>query len=395
MKNKLLFLLVVVLLIIKTSTTVAEKLFLPVELSIENGDYKDCSIRLTRNGKDAGTISGKKNLRFKLDFNYDYLLAFSKPGYITKKITVNTTVSPEREQQSFEPYMIGVKLFKQYEGINIVVYNQPVAKIRFNPVIDNFDYDVDYTKSILSILEPIEHELEVRAIEERKMIASGELPKEGFEIPEASSERYTRFPTINGGNETISNQNKQQSQSSFPLYPLQDPVDTAILKGGSDINNPALLNNGNDASPANAINNSDDQKNKTLNVKGKNNAQGILNSDGGQDKSKAISGIDNFDVQQKNVNEASFKSSSSNLIINNSGSDISKAKEITQRAGTSKTREFIIEPNRTITTIKINDGQNAVIYRKVLYNWGGLFYFKNISYSISENILSWLKSADN
>ena len=110
--NKRIFLLVVILFLFDASISLAARLSLPVELTVENGDYKNCTVHLIKNGQDAGTIPGKNILRIKLDFNNDYVLAFSKPGYITKRIAVNTTVTPEREQQLFEPYKIGVKLFK-------------------------------------------------------------------------------------------------------------------------------------------------------------------------------------------------------------------------------------------------------------------------------------------
>ena len=64
--------------------------------------------------------------------------------------------------------------------------------------------------------------------------------------------------------------------------------------------------------------------------------------------------------------------------------------DLTTTTEISKTKELTVEPNRTITTIKISPdpsgGQSAVIYRKVLYNWGGLYYFKNLTYSISKDL---------
>ncbi len=387
--NKSLFYFSFIILFLLAKSSFGARLSLPVELSIENGNFKNCMVKVTKNGSDVMSIPGKEKLNIKLDFNTDYLLSFSKPGYITKKIAVNTTVTPARESQLFEPYKIGVKLFKQYEGINIVVYNQPVAKIKFNPAIDDFDYDVDYTKSILSQLTVSEQQLETRAVEERRLITSGELPKEGFVTRASSSERFAQFPPIK---ETrgMSTLNKSQADSTFPIYPMIDPVDTAILNGGADTYNPVILNSGNDNLPSGNGGDGDDIKSNLVNEEGVNKAKGILNTDNGRDKSKALSVEDNYDNPKQKTNGHSTTYSSSSGIENNSGFDKGKDEQHSAETEISKTKELTVEPNRTITTIKISPdpsgGQSAVIYRKVLYNWGGLYYFKNLTYSISKDL---------
>ena len=368
-----------------SSHALAAKLSLPVDLSIENGDFKNCSVLVTKNGEVVGTFPGKPTLRIKLDFNSDYILTFSKPGYISKKIAVNTTVTTEREQQTFEPYKIGVKLFKQYEGINMVVYNQPVAKIKFNHTLDDFDYDVDYTKSILSQLQAVEQELEVRASEERRLIASGELPKEGIETNSASAERFARFPYANGGKE-ISNEAKPTIHSKYQINPKQNVADTAYINGGVDFNNPPNLNGGDDKKHSIGINEDGDKKKSLEGIKGANRAVGKLNSDSEQDRTNAMAGVDDFDKTKQGTIEPNATISYKNKVSDNGGVDVSESKLNLNLEGLFKTKELVVEPNRTITTIKINDGKNGVIYRKVLYNWGGLYYFKNLSHSIPENL---------
>ena len=134
---------------------------------IENGTLDQTVVKVMKEGHVISSSPGKANFKLKLDFDKNYLISFSKEGFITKSIAVNTQLPQERISKPVEPYKIGVKLFKQYEGINIVVYNQPVAKIHFNPMLDEFDYDTDYTKSILSKLNETEKQLEKKAAEER------------------------------------------------------------------------------------------------------------------------------------------------------------------------------------------------------------------------------------
>jgi len=57
-------------------------------------------------------------------------------------------------------------MFKQYDDVNMVVFNQPVGMIRFEPTVDDFDYDTDYTKSIQSQLQKTMEEVAQKQKEE-------------------------------------------------------------------------------------------------------------------------------------------------------------------------------------------------------------------------------------
>ena len=50
------------------------------------------------------------------------------------------------------------------------------------------------------------------------------------------------------------------------------------------------------------------------------------------------------------------------------------------------TREDIVEKNRVITKIRVIKNGIATEYSRVNYNWGGQFYFRNNTQSISENL---------
>ena len=279
-----------------------------------------------------------------------------------------------------------MKLFKQYEGINIVVYSQPVAKIKFNPALDDFDYDVDYTKSILSQLQSAEQELETRAANERQMIASGQLPREGFETIAAASERFAHYPNINGGKEKLTEPPPPTYKTTSEIHSWQDPPESSKLNGGADEKNPSSLNRGDDRIPNPSINKGDDDKVKPANVEGVNKAKGILDSDSGVEKGNPLLGGNDADNRNTSDVETVSRPVLTNTLESNKGDDARNADAAQLQKNPTKTREFIIEPNRTITTININNGLNPVLYRKVLYNWGGLYYFKNLSISISENM---------
>lgn len=107
----------------------------------------------------------KSKFEFALEYDCEYVFSYLKDGYVTKKVEVNTYV-PKENSLEFEPFKFDVEIFKQYEGVNTVIYNQSVGKIKFNDVLNEFDYDTDYTKSIQSELARIEELLKMKAKEE-------------------------------------------------------------------------------------------------------------------------------------------------------------------------------------------------------------------------------------
>ena len=74
--RKNLFLLLISLLLINEGDAFAAKLSLPVELSIENGDFKDCIVHVAKNGTEILATPGKTILHISLDFNNDFLRTF-------------------------------------------------------------------------------------------------------------------------------------------------------------------------------------------------------------------------------------------------------------------------------------------------------------------------------
>ena len=153
------------------ATAKDKTLRVPVRFKIINGDLSGARIIIENLNGFREALPAKKNMECALLFNEKYILTFTKPGYVTKKIEFNTTVPQDRHEQGFVPYAIGVRLFPQQDDVNIVVFNQPVAKIQFSQEIDDFDFDVDYTKSVQSLLRKAEDELAAKAKADAKILA--------------------------------------------------------------------------------------------------------------------------------------------------------------------------------------------------------------------------------
>jgi hypothetical protein len=92
-------------------------------------------------------------------------------------------------------------------------------------------------------------------------------------------------------------------------------------------------------------------------------------------------GSDLISPNNPTIGEEKLKAS----IAPNAGQDDYKL-PVPGRVLTEKKVNFSLEKNRTITTVEIKEGNKITTFRKVVYNWGGKFYFKLPDVSISDQI---------
>lgn len=301
------------------------------------------------------SFKGQKNLRLRLEYNADYIIDFTKPGYITKTIHVNTRVDADRMKYGFDPYKIGVRLFKQYEGVNIVVYNQPVAYIRYLADMDEFGYDTDYTKSILSALSRTEEILEQKAREEVEALKLKEDREKQASLAGKKKEAHV-------------------APSTKPVTAVPEPVRTvAVHDTAATTLVIPVAETAAPQTPETAKSLTD--KNPLL--KGEDPLGGSDNA-GDEERPITGSGDDGAEVQQQTV-------------LNSYGADPAPL-PLNEPLLLSKEVQQIIEPNRTITVFRIKSGDQVQEFRNVKYKWGGMFYFMNHTTPISEHLFNYMTS---
>ena len=330
------------------------RLSVPVDFEVVNGDFKNAMVYMRKGDVTVATFKGASSMRIRMDYNSEYRLDFTKPGYITKSIKIDTHVSEDRRKIGFDPYKIGVRLFKQYEGVNIVVYNQPVAFIRFLPEMDEFGYDTDYTKSILSELKETEKILERKAREEREAEKLAELNKKATKPVPAIVK-----PELQEAKPAVTN-------TQLPaVVPVPDPSPST--------SQPVAL-------------------------------EPPIRPDAGEDAGRSVMGFgEGGDEQGKRgsagMGEETFSGGAGSgseeqqqlKPVVNAGAESADAAVLKMR-GVQRSMETIEEKNRTITVFRIQEGINVREFRMVQYNWGGLFYFMNQHLPISQHLFESLTS---
>lgn len=382
---------------------------LPVQFVIENGDFTNSTVNVKKNGEVVLSMLGERNMHLKLEYGNKYLLSFSKPGYITKKIEVNTEVALEHGKQGFEPYKIGVRLFKQYEGVNIVVYNQPVAIINYQASIDAFEYDVDYTKSILSELTTTENILEAKAVEERAQQKEA-TDKVNAQLKEAKSKSKNDVNVINSKSPKpeikvpLTNPSAQSTsrQVQKPKY--------SSLETGESVKPNSNPKSGEDPQKVSNVNDGAEQLFSKPPVVGEEKPNEKIAIQHDQDtvhfsESKNINDLPIVHFKrEKSASQIETDSSVSPAGKNEVANKLTKGIEFpkvmnTKKAGNesastsppqyntfNRTIEKKVESNRIITTIRITNGDRTTEYRHIVYNWGGEYFFVNNSEPLSPHL---------
>ncbi|HSH64301.1 MAG TPA: hypothetical protein VLB84_00540, partial [Bacteroidia bacterium] len=121
------------------------KLNLKLKLYIEKGKLDNSLITITRNGQPYRVIDPSKGKYvLDLELNSDFIFAFTKMGYISKSVIIDTHIPPGREKEYFNEFIAEVTLEPQPED-KIITYSQPVGKIKYSVPSGDFDFDNDYT----------------------------------------------------------------------------------------------------------------------------------------------------------------------------------------------------------------------------------------------------------
>ncbi len=113
------------------------------------------------NGSLLKTLNVDGKYELNLELGVDYVIAYTKPGFITKRIEFNTqNVPADRAKNPFSDFPIDIDIFPEVPGTDIdKVLQQPIGKILYDPTYDkvgDFNSDEAYHKSIQSLLDQIE-----------------------------------------------------------------------------------------------------------------------------------------------------------------------------------------------------------------------------------------------
>lgn len=413
---KFLILNTILLSVLTTSLLMGQHLEIPVKVEIENGKADDLEIKVIKDGINTFSQTAVSKLKLKLEYNGVYSIVFSKPGYITKTVEINTQAPDDHIKSGFEPYKIGVKLFKQYDGVNIAVYNQPVGKVRFDKDLDEFSYDTDYSKSILSNLQEAEAKLAEKAKEEKlkeadppAVVAKPAVQKEESVVQKQEISKLEPIvkppaPVVIEPRKIITAL-KIDSVQPKSFNQVSDLAAKSHGSNGEQTKDYLAMDGANDISSSTVVKSNvvadevSSSKKKNSDIDSPPIPPKVISNDinpaTGNNKSEPVSN-GNIDPGTKSFSNRGNDSRSESYA--NAGNDVPKiilphigndeGGATLNADGEAIIRRDFVEKNRLITLVKIIRGKTSTEYRRVIYQWGGPFYFVNDVKSISQNIFA-------
>jgi hypothetical protein len=348
-------------------------------VKIEGGDMAGARAVVYKNGVKERTITtGLSKFALELELNASYIVSFEKDGYVAKKISFDTRVPGDAIANGFTPFDFAVSLFKQYDDINMVVFNQPVGMIRYDASAGDFDYDTDYTKSIQSQLQEAVAQVEKKQKQEAAGAAEAEKRKaeEAKALQKAEAEAKKQLAA------------QEASAAKAKAEAEKAAAAEAKAKEESDRRSAAEAAK---AEQARALAAQKETAKAPVAKKTEPKADVPLKApvEPKPEKPKLIPGVP---APQRNTLAAAPSEGEDGRrrvdpVLVEEQSRMAKARTNEQQedrpvpstveADSFRTEELIVEAGKVTTVVKVEVGGKATEYRRVFHKWGGVFYFKD------------------
>lgn len=388
----------------------------PVKIKVEDGDIDGVTVVLRNlTSGENNEVPGQQRMDLELRLDNNYIISFTKQGYITKRIAFDTRMPADRAKQELYPFNFEVVLFPQYEGLNVVVFNQPVAKIFFDPLLDDFDYDTDYTKQIQSALKKAEEELVQRQKEEHKL-ADEKKKAEQQQLAIAEKQKKEEDRRIREEHKRLQAENDKKLAEERKLQKVDEEKRRLESKAsqGEDKRGAGSNIGKEEASKAPVGASGNDSRSSTMGNDGADAPSGSVTIGNGFSSKDSPSMIDGNESRAVAIQEESGKDNPTQVLDSGNGKDARSFEKATENHGFESKKNTntnkstgIAESNGTFTSpnpavisprradmiveeyqengkkiIKVSFGNDSTgkVFMKVVYDWGGVYYFESGRY---------------
>ncbi len=122
----------------------------------------------------SGVSDGKGEYKTVLEYDKTYTITFSKAGYSSKTITMNTTGVPELKRQKVPDMVAEITLFKPNDCIKTNILDAPIGRAVYFTKKNVMDWDMEYSMPRLEKLNKLLDKCAKQAEEEAKAEAEKE-----------------------------------------------------------------------------------------------------------------------------------------------------------------------------------------------------------------------------
>jgi hypothetical protein len=110
------------------------------------------TVTVYKNGAKLAEVvtSASGKYEFNLDYGSDFKLVYTKPGMVSKNISIDTKNIPEEERVGGHGMNVEMTLFQELPGIDFSILQQPIGKAKFDPTSKEVTWDLQYTDQVRS-----------------------------------------------------------------------------------------------------------------------------------------------------------------------------------------------------------------------------------------------------
>ena len=125
--------------------------------------FENALVKVTTNYSDTSEYIADKNGGFEIKLASDnvYLVTFSYPEYVSKSLEFSTeNVSQEYKHGGDDQFQFQISLFRQLEGLDVSIFENPLARVELSDEGTQFMYNNEYSNSIKSEVQKVMKERE-------------------------------------------------------------------------------------------------------------------------------------------------------------------------------------------------------------------------------------------
>ncbi len=340
------------------SQTLREVLRVDGRVKGMNGKLENVRVALLYDGDVVQEQRTKSNGRFafKIPLQKDYMMVFSKEGYRSKYVDIIASNIPEADAAyGYEFGGFEVPLFKNTQGINDEVLDKPVAEIIYDLEQYKFVFNRKHFEQIADAKEELEKELKElsenqKKLEEKQALA---LAKEQEEIRALEQEKLKAVERMRQKN----------------MQPTSNPEVIAL---NTSLNNKKQL---------------DELAQKAKEIKEEPYLNTVEKPKETPIEKRVVKPVPEPKQEPKKINPPKPKKVIVQKPVSNpepvTKEPANPPKKEESKANQKPEKRIYRKGNKTITEIKAYLPEGLVIYKKVVADWGGTYFFKdNVSLTV-------------
>lgn len=204
-------------------------------VTYERKALEGATVTIKRDGKTVKTFTTPKSGKFYyiLELNENYIIEVSKPYYVTEKIEIDTRVPSQKLQEGVTGnFSINIDLIELFEELDLSILEKPIAKIKYFPEKDAFDYDRKHfekiNKYVTSLYEQYYKLKEEGASPVKEKLSIAENTKQNEVKEKDENDKVSENKKTNKNTENLKTNNKVKQKISETHK--KEPEDSLLTK---------------------------------------------------------------------------------------------------------------------------------------------------------------------